>query len=161
VKEVDLMRIIKGGLIGALSFFLLSGVTQAVQFNPPSLVATEGEVRQFFAHYIERYNQRDRVGFLSLFSSKAILNQEDGLERIRKTYGGFFDQSKELRYRMQDIKIEIYQNAVEVEAHFVLDQIVKKGGKEKVFKGRIRWTLVREGGVLKILSLDNQPEKSS
>ena len=154
------MRMIKGGLIGALSFLLLSGVSQAVEFNPPSLVATEGEVRQFFAHYIERYTQRDLVGFLSLFSSKAILNQEDGLERIRKTYGGFFDQSKELRYRMQDMKMEIYQNAVEVDARYVLSQIVERDGKEKTFKGRIRWTLVREGGVLKILSLDNQPEKS-
>jgi len=154
------MKIVKGGLIGAFSFLLLSGVSQAVQFNSPSLIATEGEVRQFFANYIERYNQRDLIGFLSLFSSKAIQSQQDGLEKIRKTYGDFFNQSKELRYRMQDMKIEIYQNAAEVEARYVLSQILERDGKEKTFKGRIRWTLVREDGALKILSIDYHHEKS-
>ncbi len=154
------MKILQGGLICAFSFLLLTGVSQAVQFNPPSLIATEEEVRQFFANYVERYNQRGLIGFLALFSSKAIQNQKDGLDRIIKTYNDFFNQSKELRYRMQDMRIEIYQNAAEVEARYGLDQISKRDGKEKTFKGRIRWTLVREDGVLRILSLDYQPEKS-
>jgi hypothetical protein len=37
------------------------------------LMATEEEVRQFVANYMERYNQKDIDGFLSLFSPKAIL----------------------------------------------------------------------------------------
>ena len=154
------MEIIKRGWIGVFSLLILTGVSLAAQPSPASLVATEGEVKQFFARYVERYNQRDLTGFLSLFSSKAVQNREDGSEKIRKTYSDFFNQSKDLRYQMQDMKIEIYQNAVEAGARYQLDQVLKENGKERVFKGRARWSLVREGGGLKILSLDYTQEES-
>ena len=125
------------------------------------LMATEEEVRQFIANYMERYNQKDIDGFLSLFSPKAIQNQRDGFDEIRKIYSNFFDESQELRYHMEDTKIEIFQNAVKARSLYEVDQIVKKSGEEKVWRGEIRWTLSRENGALRIRSLDFTPQKSS
>jgi hypothetical protein len=73
---------------------------QLAQFKPPSLLAIEEEVIQFFGKYIERYKQKDIDGFLSLFSSRATQNRKDGLDGIRKIYTDFFDRSQTLRYRM-------------------------------------------------------------
>ncbi len=120
----------------------------------PLSVATEEEVRKFFDHYIERYNKRDTPGFLSLFSPKAIQNQKDGLEGIQRIYENFFYQSLELRYSVEDMKVEIYQNAVEVKARYEVDQILRIDGEKKIWKGRIQWMLVKEDGVLKIISVN-------
>jgi hypothetical protein len=57
---------------------------------------------------------------------------------------------------MQDMKIEIYQNAAEVKARYEIVQTLKTGGKEQVWRGDIRWVLGKENGALKILSLDYQ-----
>jgi len=56
-------------------------------------------------------------------------------------------------------KIEIYQNAVEVKARYEIDQLNKRG-QRKVWMGSINWVLTREEGVLKIISVDYQPDKS-
>jgi ketosteroid isomerase-like protein len=126
----------------------------------PRLLAKEEEVRQFFSDYTDRYNRKDIDGFLSFFSSKAIQNQKDGFEGIRKIYTNFFDQSHKLKYRLEDAKIEIYQNTVEVKARFEVEQILKKREEEKIWKGNVVWVLVKEDGVLKIITLDYQNEKS-
>jgi hypothetical protein len=126
----------------------------AAKTSASALIATEEEVRQFFATYIEKYNRKDLEGFLALFSPKAVQNQKDGLEQIRKTYSHFFKESMGIRYRMNDVKIEIYQNGVEVKANYEVNQIMEKRGKEKIWRGPIRWRLVREDGALKIVSLD-------
>lgn len=136
-------------------------IMELAQFRPPSLLATEEEVNKFFETYIERYQRTDIEAFLSLFSSKAIQNQKDGVEAIRKIYTDFFNQGKEVRYRMQDMKIEIYQNAVEVRAHYEIEQILKKGDVKKVWRGQVRWVLGKEDGSLKIISLDYQHQKTS
>ena len=126
----------------------------------PPLLAKEEEVRRFFMEYIDRYTKKDIHGFLSVFSSKAIQNQRDGLEAIKNIYSRFMNQSDELRYHLDDMKIEIYQNVVEVKARYKLDQILEKQGSEKIWRGEIRWVLIREGGALKIVSLDYQNEKT-
>lgn len=133
---------------------------QLAQFKPPSLLATEEEVRKFFNNYIERYNRMDIEGFLSLFSLKAIQNQKDGFEGIRKIYGDFFKQGQGVRYHLRDMKIEIYQNAIEVIAGYEIEQILKMGGEKKIWRGNARWVLNKENGVLKIVSLDYQHQKS-
>jgi hypothetical protein len=120
----------------------------------PPPIGTEEQVRKFFNHYIERYNKRDTQGFLSLFSPKAIQNQKDGLEGIQRIYENFFYQSLELRYSVEDMKVEIYQNAVEVKARYEVDQILRIDGEKKIWKGRIQWMLVKEDGVLKIISVN-------
>jgi hypothetical protein len=124
------------------------------------LIATEQEVRQFFDNYIERYTRKDFDGFLWLFSLKAIQNQKDGLQGIKEIYSNFFDQSQTLQCHMEDKKIEIYENGVEVKARYQIEQIVKKSGERKVWRGRIRWVLIKEDGTLKILSIDYQHEKT-
>ena len=132
---------------------------QLAHSKPPSLLPTENEIKNFFYNYMERYNRMDIEGFLSLFSSKAIQNQKDGPEEIRKIYINFFSQGKEVRYHIQDIKSEIYQNSLEVRARYEIEQILKMGGEKKVWRGNIRWVLGKENGVLRIFSLDYQHQK--
>jgi hypothetical protein len=120
----------------------------------PPPIATEEEVRKFFNHYVERYNRKDLQGFLSLFSSRAIQNQKDELDGIRRIYENFFHQSLDLRYSMGDTRVEVYQNAVEVKARYEVDQILRKDGERKIWRGRIQWMLVKEDGALKIISLN-------
>jgi hypothetical protein len=127
------------------------------QIKPiPPLLATKEEVNQFFTAYVDRYTQKDINGFLSFFSLKAIQNQKEGLEEMRKIYTNFFNQSLALRYFIEEMRQEIYQNAVEVKARYVINQVLKGGGKEREWSGSIRWVLVKEDGALKILSLDYQ-----
>ncbi len=133
---------------------------QIAQVASPSLLTTEEEVRRFFLRYAEQYSQKNLDGFLSLFSQKAIQNQRDGMEKLREVYGNFFNLSKEIRYQIDAMKIEIYQNAVEVKARYEIVQVTKKD-KERSWSGDIRWVLIKEGGELKILSLDYQHRKSS
>jgi hypothetical protein len=133
---------------------------QIAQAKMPPLSATEDEVRQFFANYTERYTQKDLDGFLAFFSPRAVQSRQDGLEAIQKIYGNFFKQSQEIKYSLDDLRIEIYQNGVEVKARYELVQLLKKSGEKKIWRGDIRWTLVKEGGALKILSLDYQHQKS-
>jgi hypothetical protein len=123
------------------------------------LIATEQEIKQFFDNYIERYTARNIEEFLWLFSSKAVQNQKDGLPGIREIYTNFFDQSQTLKFRMRDQKVEIYENAVEVKASYEIEQ-TKANGHIKVLKGQGRWVLIKEGGSLKIFSIDYQNEKT-
>lgn len=127
--------------------------------EPLPLLAKEDEVEQFFSYYTGRYRRKDIEGLLTCFSSKAVQNQRDGLEGIRNVYTKFFDESRELRYEVEGIRTEIYQNRIEVKARFKIDQTLKKGNKELVWTGNIRWILGREDGALKIFSLDYQNDK--
>jgi hypothetical protein len=139
-------------------------VVQKRSVSQPSgrpLIATEQEVNQFLRTYIERYTAKDLDGFLWLFSLKAIQNQKDRLPSIRELYSHFFDQTQAFDCRIEDRKIEIYENAAEVRARYEIEQIVKKGEGKKVWRGRIKWVLIREDGILKIVSLDYQHERPS
>jgi len=135
-------------------------VPEALSASKPSLMATEQEVKGFFDQYIERYNKMDIDGFLSFFSLKAKQNQRDGLPEIRIIYSDFFKEMSSLQNSIEDMKIEIYQNAAEVKARYVVTQVLKKEGEKKVLKGSARWVLIKEGGALKILSIDYKHEKT-
>jgi hypothetical protein len=138
-------------------------VPQALAAAKPSLpprMATEQEVREFFNQYIDRYNKMDIDGFLRLFSLKAKQNQEDGLPEIRTIYSDFFNQTISLQNSIEDMKIEIYQNAAEVKARYTVNQVLKKGGEKRVLKGSGRWVLIKENGMLKILSIDYKHERT-
>jgi curved DNA-binding protein CbpA len=130
------------------------------QLKEPSLIATEGEVENFFAEYRERYARKDLEGLFSLFSSRAVENGRLGFEEMKKIYSDFFDKSEELRYQMEDTRIQIFQNAVEVWCLYKIEQTAKKGGKENVWWGDIRWILIRENGNLKVRFLDYKPRGS-
>ena len=154
------MRIKSITFISFLLVLVLLPLSLGAQKKPlPPLLTTKEEVVQFFAAYADRYIQKDINGFLSLFSSKAIQNQKDGLEGIRTDYTHFFDRSLTLLFRMEEMNMEIYQNVVEVKGHYQIDQVLNQGGERKILKGSIRWVLGKENGVLKILSLDYQNDK--
>ena len=127
---------------------------------PPSRLASEGEVRQFFEIYVNLYNRKEIATFIYLFSLKAIQNQKDDLEKIRKTYESFFDQMETVQYRVTINEIKPQQNSVEVRGQYALEGVLMDGRKKKNWKGQVRWVLVREGGALKVLSLDYQPQSS-
>ena len=136
------------------------GEDRVIRPKVPSPIATGEEVRQFFVDYVERYNQKDIDGFLSLFSPKAIQNQRERFNEIRRIYSDFFKKSRTLHYRLEDMEIKVSQNSAEVRGHYTLVQKEKRQWKEKVWKGDIRWVLVRGSGALKIRYLDYTPEKS-
>jgi len=121
-----------------------------------AFIAEEGEIRQFLAEYKERYTQRDPAAFLQLFSPGAVQNHTQNMDDIRTIYRTFFEQSKDLQYDMEDPLIEIYENAAEVKARFRINQTLKRNGEKRLWKGPIRWVLVKEDAVLKIGMLDYQ-----
>jgi general secretion pathway protein A len=119
------------------------------------LAATENEVKQFFANYVERYNRKDLDGFLSLFSPRAVQNGTDDVSKIRTTYLDFFRQSREIQYHLDNTRIQIYQNAVEARANYRVDQVPRGGqNRMRTWTGDVHWILVREDGALRIISLD-------
>ncbi len=98
-------------------------------------------------------------------------NGRQGFDEIRKVYSDFFDESDELRYNLENMRIEIYEEALisdvfyenlaAVDAHYQVNQVLKEGRKKKVWTGYISWILIRENGSLKVRFLDYQHEKSS
>jgi hypothetical protein len=56
--------------------------------------------------------------------------------------------------------MEIYENAVEVKAHYEIEQVMKRGGQIKTWKGQARWVLIKEGEAFKILSINYRNEKT-
>jgi hypothetical protein len=166
-KEIGMETVIRTMFV---VFLLLAGTQIPSQMvvpnlsaqNPPlpSLIATEQEVREFFDQYVERYNKRELEEFLMFFSLKAKQNRRDGLPEIRIIYSDFFKQMSSLQNSIEDMKIEIYQNAAEVKARYVVTQVLKKEGEKRVLKGSGRWVLIKEGGALKILSINYKHEKT-
>jgi ketosteroid isomerase-like protein len=123
-------------------------------------VSRESEVKQFLAGYTDRYNRKDIEGFLSFFSPKAVQNQKDDIEKIRKVYASFFQQNEELRYTVRNVKIEPHKDGLQVMGDYELEGILKKGRERKVWRGQVRWVLMKDKETLKVLSLDYQPQKS-
>jgi len=131
------------------------GIPNLSAATPPlPLIATDQEVREFFDQYVERYNNRDIEAFLLFFSLKAKQNQRIGLPEIRAIYNDLFSRSQSLQLSLEKMKIEIYQNAVEVRTQFMVNQVLKEGGEKKVWRGDARWILAREDKKLQILSID-------
>jgi len=121
-----------------------------------SPIAGEEEVRGFLANYVDRYNQKDIDGFLTLFSPEAIQNQKERIGKIRMIYSNFFDQSHEIKFQMNETKVEFYQNGVEVKARYEITQTLRGGGEKRVWRGNGSWFLIKEDGRLRILYLNYQ-----
>ncbi len=118
----------------------------------PSSLMQEEEVRRFLSTYVERYNQRDIDGFLSLFSPKVIQNRKDGIEKIRKAYTQLFSESEKLTYQVRDTKIDPLRETARVWASYEIEQVLKAGGV-RTWKGDIEWLLMKEAGDLKISTI--------
>jgi hypothetical protein len=117
------------------------------------VMAKEADIRDFFIAYRGTYRKKDTGAFLNLFSAGAVQNGRQTIADIRRTYEAFFNESQDLQFQLRELIMEIYQNAAEVRANYRVDQFLKNGGT-KIWKGPIRWVLVRENGNLKVLSLD-------
>ena len=127
---------------------------------PPPSFASEGEVKKFFASYADQYSRKNIDGFISFFSPKAVQNQKDGYKDIKKIVSNFFDQNEDLQYQLIIQEITPHQKGLEVKARYELQGVLKKGKEWRVWRGQIRWVLTKEGGALKILSLDYQAQQS-
>jgi curved DNA-binding protein CbpA len=123
-------------------------------YAKPSLLASKEEVTTFFTNYVNAYNHKNHGALITLFSSKAIQNNSERYDEIKRSFARFFVQSKEIRYHLEDLKFEIYENAVEATAAYEIAQVVRRWGENKTWKGNIRWHLIKENGALKVLSLD-------
>jgi hypothetical protein len=66
-----------------------------------------------------------------------------------------------VNYQIAITGIQPKQDRLEVKAQYELEGIVAKGRRMQTWKGQIRWVLIREGGALKIVSLDYQPQSSN
>jgi len=133
---------------------------QRVASVSPAAIASDLEVRNFFDNYLVKYNRKEINSFIALFSAKAIQNQKDDVEKIRKTYENFFAQMESVNYQIAITGIEPKQDRLEVKAQYTLEGIVAKGRKMQTWKGQVRWLLIREDGALKVLSLDYQAQSS-
>lgn len=131
-----------------------------LQAASSGLLTTEKDVNGFLDRYIERYTSKDMDGLLWLFSLNAIQNKKDELPAIRQIYKNFFHQTRTLRCFFKDRKIEIYENAVEVKTRYEIEQILRVNEEKRLLKGQIRWVLIKEDGILKILSIDYKHEKT-
>jgi hypothetical protein len=136
-----------------------SGAT-SVSATASSSEVREAEVRGFLGNYVDRYNQKDTDGFLSLFSAEAVQNKSERIGKIRRIYTNFFEQSHELKYQIEEPKIEIFQNGVEVRARYEITQTPRGGGGKRVWKGNGSWFLIKEDGGLRILYLTYQHQKA-
>ncbi len=136
-----------------------ASLTEKQAFLTPPLVKEE-EVKQFFSNYIDRYDRRDIEGFLSLFSQRALQNQKDRFEEIKRIYTLFFNQSQELKYRLGRMDIQVHPDRAEVRGRYRIDQTLKRRGEARRWQGELRTVLVKEEGSLKIISLDYQHDPS-
>lgn len=138
-----------------------TGVPVKTEIEPSSLVSapSEGEVRAFFDRYIDHYVRRDLEGFLSLFSPEAIQNGREGWAGIKEGYARFFEESEKLTYHLEEVRITFNGTGSEVKGRYQVMRRLRNQARERLLRGHIRWVLVREGGALKILSLDYQPVK--
>jgi hypothetical protein len=121
-------------------------------------LAKEEEVKEFFARYVEEYNRKDIGSLISFFSPRVVQNQKYGFNDIIKMYSNFFNESQELAYRVKIDSIEINPIEAKIAGTYILEQI-PKGGKAKLWRGNIQWTLIQERGMLKIRTLRYQHTK--
>jgi curved DNA-binding protein CbpA len=131
--------------------------------NAPRLmnnrVAGEDEVERFFEGYLRCYAHRDINGFLGCFSPRAIQNQKENIDEIRRIYTQFFNHSESLLYHLKNPKVEIFPNNAQVRASYEIRQVLQTGDT-RLWKGNVEWTLMREDGKLKIFSILYQHDRS-
>ena len=131
--------------------------------NTPRLVnsgvAKEDEVEKFLEGFLSYYAQKDINGLINFFSSGAIQNKRENINEIKKTYEQFFNQSQSLIYHLKNPRIEILPDHAQVKASYEIRQVLKTGDT-LLWKGNVEWALIREGGELKISSIQYQHDRS-
>jgi len=115
----------------------------------PSAVEVE-EVRQFIDEYKGRFVKMEVDAFMALFSRDVTENRMLPYADIREAYRRTIARSQSIIYNLKIYSIQTHTRGALVRGQYEIIQSLKKGGKERVFKGDIQWEIIRENGSLKI-----------
>jgi LysM repeat protein len=130
------------------------GTEPIAQLFPPQVLEdnVQNEVKVFIDQYTQAYELGDIDRFMSFYSTSAIENNSLRYDEIRNGYQRNFQDSR-YTYSLKDLQAERSDGNVILTGTYTIKRILGDplGG---VTQGHIRWTLTRENGVLKILSVD-------
>ncbi|HXX81231.1 MAG TPA: LysM peptidoglycan-binding domain-containing protein [Thermodesulfovibrionales bacterium] len=112
----------------------------------------QNEIKVFIDQYIQAYELGDIDKFMLFYSKSAIENNSLRYDEIRNVYQKNFENSR-YTYSLRDPLVERSNGNVILTGTYIIKRIVGEplGG---ITQGHIRWTLTRENGALKILSVD-------
>lgn len=147
------MRLLKIISIFFVSFILIIPLSTKAQVPPPSeipeVIPVE-KVQKFIDEYKGRFVKVEVDAFMDLFSKEATENRMLPYADIREAYRRTIAHSKSIIYNLKIYSIQTYTRSALVRGQYEIIQSLKKGGKERVFKGDIQWEIIREDGSLKI-----------
>ena len=131
-----------------------SNMETVTQLFPPEEIQdnTQNEVRLFIDQYTQAYELGDIDKFMSFYSKSAVENKSLRYDEIRNGYQKNFQDSR-YTYSLSDPLVEKSNGNVILTGNYLIKKIIGEplGG---ITQGRIRWTLTRENGALKILTAD-------
>jgi curved DNA-binding protein CbpA len=109
-------------------------------------------VNSFISQYARAYEEGDIEKFMSFFSKSAVENGKMNYDEIRKAYKRNFESFR-CRYTLRNVQSGKNGDDIIVAAAYIINKSPDAAG-EPLVQGDIRWTLIREGGALKILKVD-------
>ncbi len=112
----------------------------------------ETEVFLFLVRYIQAYEEGNISKFMDFFSHTAVDNGGTRYEGIRQSYKKTFENGR-YSYTLKNVSIKTEGNAVVATADYSIKRIAG-GNKGQALNGKMRWTLGRENGTLKIVRMD-------
>jgi len=151
------MELKKFAFIFVIAFFSAWPVSLRAQVSPPfesPPVITEVEARRFLDEYVAQYVRMDVETFMTFFSRKAIENRMLTYADIREIYQRTFENSHSLQYDLEIYTVQTYKESTTVTGRYEVIQIFRANPFKKVYRGNIKWELIREGGVLKIKEIN-------
>jgi hypothetical protein len=150
----------KWGRIAAvlLAFcFLLSPVmvmAQTVASAPLMPVIPEADVQDLINKYIDRFKAMDHEAFMSLFSKDAVENRMLPYNDMAGMYWKMFNATNQFLYYVTVDTIQTYTKSAFASGNYQIIQTLKEKGETRIYKGKIQWEFVPEGGSLKIIRLN-------
>jgi hypothetical protein len=87
---------------------------------------------------------------MELFSKDAVENKMISYSDIREAYRSTIAHSKSIIYKLKIYSIQTYARSAFVMDYYEIVQTLKKGGKERIFRGDIQWNIIQENSSLKI-----------
>lgn len=130
------------------------GTEPIAQIFPPEEFQgnLQNEVKVFIDQYTQAYELGDIDKFMFFYSKSAIENDNLRYDEIRNGYQKNFQDSR-YTYSLKDPRVEKSNGDVVLTGTYVIKRIVGDP-LGSITQGRIRWTLTRENGILRILRAD-------
>ena len=128
-------------LIVIILMYPLSARAQVATPAEIHWVVTVEEVRQFIDEYKARFVKMDLDAFMELFAKDAVENKMIHYSDIREAYRSTVAHSKSIIYNLKIYSIQTYTRSAFVMGQYEIIQTLKKGGKERVFRGEFNGTL--------------------